>query len=74
MMPKSGSNIRPMLRLTKDEIMGYMLNNAFEWREDTSNKDTSYKRNAVRHDLVPVLEKLTGSKVALYRQACTIDD
>lgn len=35
------------------------------WREDVSNADRKYKRNAVRLDLVPVMTDLAGGTEAL---------
>ena len=73
MLPISLHFIRPMLCVTKKEILRYMEQGHFEWREDASNMDSTYKRNAIRHDLVPVMAGLAGSEEALYRchlQSC----
>lgn len=59
--------IRPMLGVTKDEIIGFMTSSGFEWQEDLSNKETMYKRNSVRHNLVPQLAELAGSHSALHK-------
>ena len=56
-----------MLGVSKKEIISFMTSNEFEWREDASNLDTTYKRNAIRQDLVPVLAGLAGSQEALYK-------
>jgi tRNA(Ile)-lysidine synthase len=67
MMPTHRHYIRPMLNVTKKEIVNYMMSSNFDWREDLSNQDTDYKRNAVRHKLVPVMAELAGSQEALYK-------
>lgn len=41
--------IRPMLQVSKREIEDYAVSNAIEYVEDSSNVDTSYARNYMRH-------------------------
>lgn len=53
--------LRPMIHLTRDEIYDYAKKNKIEWREDSSNINRKYKRNSVRHDLIPMLEKFNPS-------------
>lgn len=72
MLPVHQHYIRPMLTVTKDEIISYMKDNHFEWREDASNQDNTYKRNEVRRELVPVMAGLAGSQQALYKYVQTI--
>lgn len=57
----SGKIFRPMLAITKQEILKYSQEHSVEYREDSSNQDTSYDRNRIRHDIVPVLEWLNPS-------------
>ncbi|MFA6834877.1 MAG: tRNA lysidine(34) synthetase TilS [Fibrobacteraceae bacterium] len=49
--------IRPFLEKTKQELLEYAQSNNLEWREDRTNTDTAYARNAVRHRLLPHLKK-----------------
>jgi len=51
--------IRPLLTLTKAEIISYANKYDISWREDTSNSKNEYFRNSVRNCLVPVLKKLS---------------
>jgi len=46
---------RPLLHLTKRQLIEYAKANGIEWREDSTNKDTNYTRNHVRHKLLPLL-------------------
>ncbi|MGB3180084.1 MAG: tRNA lysidine(34) synthetase TilS [Cyclobacteriaceae bacterium] len=55
--PRNGNIIRPMLFATREEINVYARSNNLSWREDSSNADTKYKRNEIRHKVVPVLKK-----------------
>ena len=48
--------IRPMLDITRAEIEAYLAERRLDWREDTSNLDTTFLRNRIRHELLPLLE------------------
>ena len=50
--------VRPMLQISKEEVRQYLIDEHQSWREDSSNESTFYKRNAIRHQLLPVLEDL----------------
>ncbi len=53
--------VRPLLTFDRSQIAGWAQENGLVWREDTSNTGTSYKRNALRHKLFPVLKDLFGT-------------
>jgi tRNA(Ile)-lysidine synthase len=63
-----GYFVKPMLPLSKDQIRNYMEMNQFKWMEDDSNASRKYKRNKVRLDLIPLVEELSGGKLALYNR------
>jgi len=48
--------IRPMLEIPRAEIIEWLKQNKFKWREDASNSDETYLRNRVRHTVLPMLE------------------
>ncbi|WP_291726801.1 tRNA lysidine(34) synthetase TilS [Bernardetia sp.] len=50
--------IRPLLCLTKQEILNYAKENNLKWREDASNQTEKYKRNFIRHQIVPKLKDI----------------
>ncbi|WP_340074142.1 tRNA lysidine(34) synthetase TilS [Leptobacterium sp. I13] len=50
--------IRPLLPFSRSEIEKYATENKLMWREDSSNEDTKYLRNKIRHHIVPQLKKL----------------
>ena len=57
---------RPLLRVTKREILDYAAGQSLEWREDDTNQDGRYLRNHIRHHLMPKLtneQKLRLSQV-----------
>ena len=56
--PKSGSIIRPMLFTNRVEIHEYCMRMKIEYRTDSSNLDTVYKRNLIRQQILPLLEQI----------------
>ncbi len=53
--PVRGKYIRPVLDIERFEIENYLTEKKIEWRTDSTNFDTDYFRNKVRHKLVPFL-------------------
>ena len=50
--------LRPLLHVSKSELIDYLKTNEKKWFEDETNEDTSIKRNEFRHQYVnPLLEK-----------------
>jgi tRNA(Ile)-lysidine synthase len=58
-IPEKQNNIvRPLLFATKEAIKQYAFKNELDYREDSSNQEVKYKRNFIRHQIVPELKKL----------------
>jgi tRNA(Ile)-lysidine synthase len=56
--------VRPLLCVTRDEIVTYLRKQNIEWRVDHTNADCGYRRNYIRHRLLPALqEQCSGSVV-----------
>jgi len=55
---KSGYIIRPLLYATRNEIAQYVNDNNLSYREDSSNAKIKYKRNKIRHQIIPEFEEL----------------
>lgn len=68
--------VRPMLGITRQEIMSYLKLRRLAWREDASNSDTSFLRNRVRHEVLPFLERTLNPSIreTLVRTAHIIGD
>lgn len=49
--------IRPILVLSKNEILNYLENNLFEYRTDSSNLSNEYERNFLRNEIIPLIQK-----------------
>ncbi|HSH18164.1 MAG TPA: tRNA lysidine(34) synthetase TilS [Candidatus Saccharimonadales bacterium] len=47
---------RPLLNVRKIDIRDYAARYELRWHEDSTNKDTKYLRNHVRHALVPRID------------------
>ncbi|MFY7901010.1 MAG: tRNA lysidine(34) synthetase TilS [Chitinophagaceae bacterium] len=55
-LPIQNNIIRPLLAIKKREIIDYATKNELTWVEDSSNELNKYTRNAIRHDVIPVVE------------------
>lgn len=51
--------LRPLLNFSRAEIHEYAVKNNVIWREDSTNKNTDYMRNNLRHTVIPALKKVT---------------
>jgi len=56
--------VRPLLCVTRNEIIEYLQQRNLTWRTDHTNADCTYRRNYIRHRLLPQLQqKCSGSIV-----------
>lgn len=55
---------RPLLNQSRQELEVYAKKNKLKWFEDPSNQDTRYRRNAIRKDIIPKLEKIQPGAIA----------
>ncbi|HDP69732.1 MAG TPA: tRNA lysidine(34) synthetase TilS [Actinobacteria bacterium] len=55
--PVRGVFVRPLIEITRKEIESYCKSEGIDFRVDISNFDSTYLRNRVRRDLIPVLEQ-----------------
>jgi tRNA(Ile)-lysidine synthase len=62
--------IRPLLAVTREEVVAYLDHEGLTYRCDSSNEKPLYHRNRIRKKLLPVLTRLTPAAVrVLQRQA-----
>jgi len=59
--PVRGKYIRPLITLTKQDLLDYCTKNGIGYVTDSTNSDTDYTRNYIRHVLIPECEKLNSS-------------
>ena len=50
--------IRPLLYVTKKEITDYCEKNGIQYIFDSTNDDRQYTRNYIRHEVMPLLERI----------------
>jgi len=55
--------IRPLLCLTKDEIISYLNNKNQKFRIDKTNYESDYTRNFLRNDILPLIQDKINNKV-----------
>jgi tRNA(Ile)-lysidine synthase len=56
--------IRPLLCFSRDEIVKYLQQRNLNWRLDHTNADCTYRRNYIRHRLIPALQQDCAGSVA----------
>jgi tRNA(Ile)-lysidine synthase len=63
--------IRPLLDVWRWEVEAYLAKRGQAFREDSSNRQTDYTRNRLRHRLLPVIVEEFGesTKAAIYRSS-----
>ena len=49
----TNSILRPLLNISKEEILTFAHANNVQWREDSSNTSLDYLRNQLRHQVIP---------------------
>jgi len=67
----SGDLLRPLLSVSRHDVLAYLAERGLGWREDETNADLAYTRNRVRNELLPYLEERFNPRVraALARTA-----
>ncbi|MHC4842428.1 MAG: tRNA lysidine(34) synthetase TilS [Planctomycetota bacterium] len=48
--------IRPLLCTRRNEIIQYLRDENLKWRVDKTNRDTGFRRNFIRHKILPELQ------------------
>ncbi|MCX5635488.1 MAG: tRNA lysidine(34) synthetase TilS [Planctomycetota bacterium] len=56
--------VRPLLCVTRQEIIDYLKNRNLNWRHDYTNDQCVYRRNFLRHKLIPQLQENCQTSVA----------
>ncbi|MCD6495568.1 tRNA lysidine(34) synthetase TilS [Candidatus Bipolaricaulota bacterium] len=68
--PVNAPFIRPLIEISRSEIVSYANEHGLSWREDRSNADMAFTRNRIRHQIVPALSELNPDVIgALLRTA-----
>ncbi|MFC1815181.1 tRNA lysidine(34) synthetase TilS, partial [Thermodesulfobacteriota bacterium] len=54
---RDGTIVRPLIKITRAEIIDYLAVKGLEYVCDKSNIDPRFRRNRLRHQLIPTLKK-----------------
>lgn len=55
--PRTAECIRPLLGVSRGDIIAWAKEHHTTWREDASNATMAYTRNKLRHEVIPQLEQ-----------------
>ena len=56
--PKRGIIVRPMLRVSREEVIQYLSERSIQYAEDSTNSLDIYTRNKLRHNVIPILKEI----------------
>ena len=56
--PVRDSVIRPLLHISRDEIISFITEREIAYTEDSTNKTDIYTRNKIRHTIIPLFKEL----------------
>jgi len=59
MQVHNGFLLRPMLNNSRQDILDYLKSENLDYRDDSSNAETKYLRNHIRHRVIPAFEETT---------------
>ncbi|MCX7797672.1 MAG: tRNA lysidine(34) synthetase TilS [Melioribacter sp.] len=68
--------IRPLLCITKDEILDYLHKHNINYRIDSSNLKNDFKRNILRNEILPLIKSKLNPQVdlAIFRSSKVFED
>lgn len=55
--PMRGKIVRPLLHVSHAELEQFLRAEGIAWVEDSTNTNTDYARNRIRHEIMPLLKK-----------------
>ncbi len=79
--PIRGKLVRPLLHATHAELEQFLRTQGVAWVEDSTNHDTDFTRNRIRHELLPLMKRenprllhtLCAQSVLLRREDALLD-
>ena len=68
--PRNGYVVRPLLDISRAEIMDWIEREGLRYVTDSTNLTDAYTRNFIRHQVIPLLEEINpAARVTLARSA-----
>ncbi len=76
MRPRTGVIVRPLLAVSRQQVLTHLHERGLAFREDPTNRDVAHLRNRVRHELLPYLEARFNprARATLARTAALLAD
>lgn len=78
-LPKNDYIVRPLLFANRESIMEFVKENNIEFVEDSTNSETKFLRNKIRHCVIPMLKEISpdfdsiiGKNIERLRDAETV--
>lgn len=59
--PTRGNIIRPLIECTREDIESFLQSEYQDYVTDSTNLETEYSRNKIRHKIIPILKEINGS-------------
>lgn len=56
--------VRPLLDFSREQLLDWARTRNLPWREDPSNQDPAYRRNVLRHELLPLVRQSVNPDVS----------
>ncbi|MBK9306344.1 MAG: tRNA lysidine(34) synthetase TilS [Nitrospira sp.] len=69
---REGRIVRPLYETGRQEVLSYLWKSGLPFRTDSSNAKPLYLRNRIRHELVPVLNRLAPASLGALRRFANI--
>lgn len=63
MKVQNGNIIRPLLCLSKSEILDYLMEIGQDFKNDSTNEDINYSRNYIRNEIIPKFKEINGNSL-----------
>jgi tRNA(Ile)-lysidine synthase len=60
------TSTKPFWQIPKTDLLAYAKAHNLEWREDVTNLNTKFERNLIRHEVLPVLRKITPNLESVF--------
>ncbi|HEX8917984.1 MAG TPA: tRNA lysidine(34) synthetase TilS [Chloroflexota bacterium] len=71
MAERHGSVVRPMLRVTREQVLHFLDRNGLAFCRDSTNDDRRFKRNIIRHDVMPALHSVQPATTSVLAHAAS---
>lgn len=69
---KRANIIRPLLECSKSEILSFLKQNGLSFRVDESNINLDYRRNLIRHKIIPQMARINPSALGHIASAAEV--